>query len=231
MTPVTNNGSISYRETLRKIRQKHKIRPDERYLLKGLKNANIRRLSFTTDGGFCEKGNFYKNLETGLGTIRINYQDQDTEKEKILVLNKLEKDNNNHIPVDFKINALYQKIEDAFCFYSQALDESNRLYFKTLFENLCFHKKAYISGLKSQYKLANYRRKQNGLKCKELSNKGRDFVIKRGLELQSELESLYIDLIPNIANQQDRHTLESHLKYVVEDKRLFKSLKRDNFLI
>ena len=70
------------------------------------------------------------------------------------------------------------------------MDESNRLYFKTLFKNLCFHKKAYISGLKSQYKLANYRRKQNGLKCKELRNKGRDFVVKRGLELQSELEFL-----------------------------------------
>ncbi|MCL6217196.1 hypothetical protein [Zunongwangia pacifica] len=229
MNSISNNGTISYRETLSKISQKHHIQPNERRFLKELKKANIRCLSFTTDGGFCEKGNFYKNLEVGLGTIRINYQDKDTAKERILILNKLEKEN-EEIPVEFKINALYQKIEDAFCFYSQALDESNRLYFKTLFKKLCFHKKAYISGLKSQYKLANYRRKQKGIKCKELSSKGRVFVIKRGLELQSELESLYRDVIPNIADLHDRHTLESHLKYVMEDKRVFSRLKSANFL-
>ncbi len=230
MNSVANNGNISYSETLKKIRQKHQIRPNEKHSLKELKKANIRCLAFTTDGGFCEKGNFYKNLESGLGTIRIKYQDHQTEEEKVLILNKYE-DENEEIPVDLKINALYQKIEDAFCFYSQALDESQRLYFKTIFKNICFHNKAYISGLKSQYKLANYRRKQNGLKCKELRAKGRDFVIKRSLELQSELESLYKDLIPSIANKQDRRTLESHLKYILEDKRLFSRLKRDNFLI
>ena len=230
MNSLANNGSISYREALRKIRQKHQIKPNERHFLKELKHANIRCLAFTTDGGFCEKGNFYKNLETGLGTIRINYQDQHTAKEKVLILNKMEKEKED-IPIDFQINALYQKIEDAFCFYSQALEESNRLYFKRLFKNLCFHKKAYISGLKSQYQLANYRRKQNGLKCKELRNKGREFVIKRGLELQSEIESLYRDLLPQISDQQERHILESHLKYVLEDKQLIYRLKSDKFLI
>ena len=40
MNSLANNGNISYRETLRKIRQKHQIKPNERHFLKELKQMN-----------------------------------------------------------------------------------------------------------------------------------------------------------------------------------------------
>ncbi|MDN3593726.1 hypothetical protein [Zunongwangia endophytica] len=230
MNSTLNRGSIPFNEALNKINQKHQIKTNEQLSLMQLQNAQIKRLAFTTDGGFCDSGNFYKELGEGLGTIKISYQDIETSKEKVLILNKMES-KEEEIPLDFKINALYQKIEDAFCFYSQALDESKKLYFKNIFKNLCFHKQAYVTGLKAQYKLANYRRKQNGLKCAELQAKGKSYIIKRGLELQTELASLYEDVIPNIKDSQDRHTLESHLKYVIADKRIFSQLQNDRFMI
>ncbi|WBL27034.1 hypothetical protein [Zunongwangia sp. HGR-M22] len=230
MNSTLNIGSIPFSEALNKIEQKHQIQPNEKRALMQLENIQIKRLAFTTDGGFCDHGNFHKELQEGLGTIKISYKDIETSEEKILILNKLES-KQKEIPIDFKINAIYQKIEDAFCFYSQALDESNRLYFKNIFKNLCLHKKAYVAGLKAQYKLANYRRKQNGLKCAELQSKGKSYIIKRGIELQSELISLYEDIIPNIKNKQERNTLESHLKYIKSDKGVFSQLEKNHFLV
>ncbi|WP_417887744.1 hypothetical protein [Zunongwangia sp.] len=199
------------KDAINKISTKYRLSNEELKALYNLESCEIKGIAFTTEGGFCNEGNFFLEENPNLGKIRIQYYNYKSERDQYLILNK-------NVDLTIKINGLYREVNKLACFYKQLESEAKKLYFKHTFADAFKRKKDFLVGLKAMFNITeSSKESKNGLQCSQYRMVGCTAILECCTEYEQNLKTAYQSILTEIEEEGTQNLLKSHLSYVIAD--------------